>query len=405
MPNNPIIRWTPNCRAEVWQPTTLDQLGKNEAFLEDVLADSPQLLGLESRRTGIKGPYCLRRQVRMKTPAGRPIRPDLILFTASGHVIVVEAKLSTNRELRDRAVIAQIIDYASSFASLTERECTSLFSDGQHETWIDCVGAMFPDDSSVDELADLLLERMQTGEINLVIACDKMPPGLSEVVSGVASQSALGFELEVVEVVPYVTTVSSEAEILFVPSTRVATEIVARTAVTVTYRKGDAEPKTEVQVTSVAEIEAIVAGIKRGEKPRKRPERLEYWSAFCEFIGEHASGIEPPSPTDAASLDLPLSNGACYVTLYQYGKTAANIGVRLKATEEMIASLKPFHDEIRHEFGPEIIARGKMGKPVFKVTIPVEDWKELNRAEQFRWFLKTFRKFDQLFSRLISKLE
>ena len=123
---------------------------------------------------------------------------------------------------------------------------------------------------------------MRDGELNLVIACDKIPPGLPDVVAGIASQSALGFDLDLVEVVPYVREVSDTAEIMFVPSTRLATEIVARTAVTVTYRQGDARPSTSVELTSLEEVAEGIRNAKSGRSPdvrfmdRRRPLRSKF---------------------------------------------------------------------------------------------------------------------------------
>jgi hypothetical protein len=191
----------------------------------------------------------------METPAGRSIYPDIVMLAASGHLVVVEVKLSVNSELRDRAVIAQIIDYSSSFAALSEEELRELFdSSGSSPTWGEFVERSFPDDRDSDELAAVLLKRIHSGQINLVIACDKIPAGLPAIVSGIASQSALGFDLDLVEVVPFVREVSEAAEIIFVPSPRLATEIVARTVVTVTHRQGDQIPSVKVTVASPEEI-------------------------------------------------------------------------------------------------------------------------------------------------------
>lgn len=265
-----IVKWNPSGERESWIPTTLDQLGKYEEFLEKALAASPELLLLESRRTGVRGPFAIFRQVAMQTPSGREIYPDIVLLAASGHVIVVEVKRYVNPELKDRAVIAQIIDYASSFAALTEEQCVQLFDATDASTWTDCVSTLFPEDAAPDELAEVLYGRMQRGELNLVIACDKIPAGLPDVVSGIASQSALGFELDLLEVVPYVREISESAEILFVPLTRLATQIVSRTAVTVTYREGDATPSTTVQATSLSEIEEGIKTAGRGARADAR---------------------------------------------------------------------------------------------------------------------------------------
>ena len=270
-----IVRWKSSGETERWQATTLDRLNKLEEFLEDALAGAPELLGIESRRSGVHGPFAIFRQVSMETPSGRGIQPDMVLFTASGHVVVVEVKRYVNRELRDRAVIAQIIDYASSFASLSERQCVQLFGTSGDQTWTEAVAAMFPDDPALDELADVLFGRMQRGELNLAIACDRIPAGLPDIVAGIASQSALAFDLDLVEVTPFVQEISDTAQIVLVPSRRLATEIVSRTAVTVTYQEGDARPSTDVKTTSLEDIESNIKSATRSPHPDARTWTLE----------------------------------------------------------------------------------------------------------------------------------
>jgi hypothetical protein len=252
-----IVRWNNLGTRQVFAPTTLDRLGKDEKFLEDTLAANPELLGIQSRRSGIRGPYAVFQQVTLATPAGRTIYPDIVLLTGSGHLVVVEVKLSVNPELRDRHVIAQIIDYVSSFAALDEQRLLKVLCPlaSPHTTWADFVASVFPSEDQVDELAGLLGDRAANGEVNLVIACDRTPPGVDEIVAGIATQQTTGFDLDLVEVAPYVAELGEPNEIVFVPSIRLSTEIVARTAVTITYREGDAVPSAAVETTSITEIE------------------------------------------------------------------------------------------------------------------------------------------------------
>lgn len=255
-----ITRCTATGLQENWQAATLDELGKSEEFLESVLAANPELLGVRSRRTGIYPPFRVFRQLSLPTPSGRVIYPDIVLLTGSAHVVVVEVKKASNPELKDRAVIAQIIDYAASFARLDEAAALQMFSGGEMQaaSWGELIARLFPDDLNADDLSEVLLDRMRRGEINLVIACDRVPAGLAEIVEGVASQHALGFDLDLVEVVPFVGPDWEAGDILFVPSPRLATEIVARTAVTVTYRQGDPQPETHVETTTIDDIEQNV---------------------------------------------------------------------------------------------------------------------------------------------------
>jgi hypothetical protein len=191
----------------------------------------------------------------LPTPSEREIYPDIVLLTASGHLVVVEVKLGTNTELRNRAVIAQIVDYASSFASLDDSQLVAIFNEGSDQpvdNWHVLIEREFPDDSNVQDLSKTLRDRIVAGEISLVIACDHIPPGVEDMVRSVSSQAGLAFDLDLVEVRPFVTEETESAEILFASTNRLTTEIVSRTSVTVTYRHGDEQPSAKVEIVQPA---------------------------------------------------------------------------------------------------------------------------------------------------------
>ena len=112
-----------------WRPTTLDLLGKNEAYLEAVLAEMPELFLLEATLRRISRPHVVYRQLRFSGPQERAVRPDIVLLAASGDVVIVEVKLFANQELQDRRVIAQAIDYPASLFSLSETVVQPWFGD------------------------------------------------------------------------------------------------------------------------------------------------------------------------------------------------------------------------------------------------------------------------------------
>jgi hypothetical protein len=253
-----------------WQPTTLDKIDKPKGYLESIIAEIPELLLLESRRTGVHGPYAVFTQLPLLTPQSRGVTPDILILTGSGDIVVVEIKLSTNPELRDRRVIAQTIDYASSLSALTETELAKLFSKGQNSDWGSFVGALFQKDMDPEELAATLLAKIQTGHIQIVIACDKAPIGLYELAKSISKQSYLSFSLDVVEVTPFIKMESTlydpekEIDIMFVPYVRLSTEIVARTAISVTFKEGTPQPTVDINTTSMEEIEENIVAAKEG---------------------------------------------------------------------------------------------------------------------------------------------
>jgi hypothetical protein len=258
-----IVTYAPNGTKTVWLPTTLDQIGKDEQYLESIIAETPELLSLETRRTGVYGPYAIFRQLAFTTPQYRKIIPDILLLAASGDIIVVEVKLFANPELRDRRVIAQAIDYAASLSALSDKELAGLFSQGKENALTPLVSTLFPDEEDPEELSATLLSNAKTGKIYVIVACDKAPPGLYELAKSVSAQSYLSFSLDTLEVTPFLSNNEASDYIMFVPNVRLSTEIVARTAITVTYQQGSPEPSVTISTTSIDEIEENIAAASR----------------------------------------------------------------------------------------------------------------------------------------------
>jgi hypothetical protein len=263
-----IVTCAPDGTKTVWLPTTLDQIGKNEQYLESVIAETPELLRLEMRRTGVYGPYAVFRQLAFVTPQSRQIIPDILIVAASGDIIVVEVKLFANPELRDRRVIAQAIDYAASLSVLSDKELARLFSQGKANAWMPLVNSLFPHDEDPEELSATILSNVKAGNIHVIVACDKVPTGLFELAKSVSAQSYLSFSLEVLEISPFLPRNGTLDQIMFVPNVRLSTEIVARTAITVTYAQGSPEPSIDITTTSIEEIEENIASVAQGQTRR-----------------------------------------------------------------------------------------------------------------------------------------
>jgi hypothetical protein len=198
-------------------------------------------------------------QLEFRGPQGRGVIPDIVLLAATGDVVIVEVKRFVNPELKDRRVIAQAIDYPASLFEMSASDVASLFSRGAQSDWKVVVRDSFPDEEDPASLADALLSNMTMGNVHIVIACDRAPEGVYRLARGVSAQSRLGFSLEVIEVTPYVRTDEFDGEIVFVPSLRLQTEIVARTVVTVTSAEGSPPPQVSVETTSLDEIEENIA--------------------------------------------------------------------------------------------------------------------------------------------------
>jgi hypothetical protein len=161
--------------------------------------------------------------------------------------------------------VAQIVDYAASLTALSPEEIGPLFGahDDTQRTWVDKVRGLFPDAHDPEELANVLLARLRTGEINIFVACDKAPYGLQEMLRGISSQAALhDFSLDLVEIEPHVR--AGESGIIFVPRPRLTTEVVGRILVTVTDEHGDPKPGVAVKTDTVDKIEQNLKDAQEG---------------------------------------------------------------------------------------------------------------------------------------------
>ena len=94
-----------------------------------------------------------------------------------------------------------------------------------------------------------------------MIACDIAPDSAPNLVKAMGLQASLGFEVKLVEVVPY--TSGDANEILFVPRDTAQTEVVATTRVVVEY-KGTDQPKVSVVTPSAESVAESVRDAKVG---------------------------------------------------------------------------------------------------------------------------------------------
>lgn len=275
-----------------YRAVTLEEIGKNEEFLESSIAESPAILNLETKTRGVYGPYKVFRQLNLKTPQGKTIAPDIVLLCQSGHVIIVEVKLFMNPELRDRRVVSQVIDYAAVLSSTSKEELVRIFNKDSKEikSWNGLVEYFFPEERNVDDLAQTLLFRIQTGRLNMIIACDKAPVGLRDSISNVVKQNTIEFKLDVIEVIPYIDPKDEEEEIIFGCRITVETEVISRTAVTVTFRREDNQPSVDVRTTSIDEIEESINLARIG---RRVSDRAREWSN--EEVDEHFVAHDDPT--------------------------------------------------------------------------------------------------------------
>ena len=248
-----FVHQAPDNHFSKWQPVTLHRIGKKESDLEAAILahPGPLLLAPVGLLNQSARAY---NQRRLKTGAGHTSIPDVIVLTNQGEVLVVEAKRLANAELHGRDVLAQALDYAATLSSTPEATLVSALSGGDCITWEALCARDFPDSIHPRLLAERFRDRIRNAELHIVIACDQAPDQLAAWVRAAGNQSALGFQIHVVEVCPHVSIDDEDAGIAWMPTLRVTTEIVHRTSVTVTTDE-NGHVTVNVQSDSATQVE------------------------------------------------------------------------------------------------------------------------------------------------------
>lgn len=269
----PIFLRGPDGSCDRWDPTTLLDIGLQEKDLEKIVAEDLDILGLRKSELWYDHVATFT-QVTLPTPDGRRIRLDLAALTDAGDVVIVEVKRHGNFELRGREVAAQIVDYAATLSYLDHHELARRFDTSRKiGTFADIIRARLPSVKEVGQLAKRIRRRFADGELVLVIACDRAPAGAEEWIQAVTNQSALGFQLRLVEITPYVCN-ARPGEVIFSGATVVETEIISRTAVTIRNEVGTDRVQVAISVDSPDRIEEHRLEATRRRGKRTYPESL-----------------------------------------------------------------------------------------------------------------------------------
>ena len=215
-----------------WVATNLVSLSLLESDLEAAIVSQPGALVLSQIDDNPCREFQVFTQIRLSSPAGHKDIPDVILLTDGGDIVVIEVKRLGNPELRGRSVIAQVVGYAATLASMDEASLVSAMSKRRHTTWDALCASAFPNHAQPQRLARIFRQRLERADLSLVVACDEAPPALTEWIRAAGRQSALGFDLHAIEIRPFVP-YGASSPIAWLPALRVQTEIIHRTSVVV----------------------------------------------------------------------------------------------------------------------------------------------------------------------------
>ena len=230
---------------------------------------------------------------------------------------------------------------------------------------------------------------MRSAELHLVIACDGVPDGLREFVHGVTNQSALGsYELRVVELVPHVT--AERPGILLLPSTPIRTEIVARTAVNITYREGQPKPGVEVVVSSQDEVAEAVRQAQAGAV-RELRRALAAAVATYDVIAEQ--GLATTGRASTYRQIKPSGwPGSVHYEFLAYGENGVGIELHLEsdATKAVAPALQRAVERLRSNY-PTLVWDPRWSANRGRLVIRMDNASSASVAETMRTFIADTR--------------
>ena len=166
----------------------------DEAFLRDRIWEEPSLI--PTSEMGLRAEATIVPLKETSLPGAGS--SDVMLIDALGNIVIVECKLAKNPE-KKRTVIGQVLDYASSLASMSYDDLdTRVEKEHKRKLHEEMEERVQDEDWDEQEFRDAVKETLTLGNFKLVIAIDEMDTDLARILHYVPTQGELrifGLEL------------------------------------------------------------------------------------------------------------------------------------------------------------------------------------------------------------------
>ena len=157
----------------------------DEAFLRDQVFEEPRLI--PGPETGANPDAAVVAVRELQLPGGGA--SDVVLIDSDGGICIVECKLATNPE-KKRAVIGQVLDYASSLAGFSYDDLNERVRAGHDRDLQDVMRETVGDDQWDEEQFQTgVAGTLSAGTFRLVVAIDEMDPDLARILTYVSLRS------------------------------------------------------------------------------------------------------------------------------------------------------------------------------------------------------------------------
>ena len=149
----------------------------NEAELQKLLADSPDLIPAQDMREGVSQLVAVVREYSV--PIGFI---DVLGFTAEGDIAVIECKLANNPEIK-RKVIGQVLEYGAALWGMSYEAFDQKIKERAGKTLAELVQDQVNDPEWDEELFRLNIENnLKEGNFILVIVVDEINDQLTRII-------------------------------------------------------------------------------------------------------------------------------------------------------------------------------------------------------------------------------
>jgi len=149
----------------------------NEVELQELLADSPDLIPAREMREGVSQLVAVVREYSV--PIGAI---DILGFTAEGEIAVIECKLANNPDIK-RKVIGQVLEYGAALWGMSYEEFDQKIQERAGKTLAELVQSEVDDPEWDEELFRSNIEsNLEEGNFILVIVVDEINDQLTRII-------------------------------------------------------------------------------------------------------------------------------------------------------------------------------------------------------------------------------
>lgn len=284
----------------------LSSASYNEAWLQQLVFDNPQLLPVMSIEPG----FGTLQPVAMEVPCGHGYIDNLYI-TGSGEIVLVEVKLWRNPQAR-REVVAQALDYVAALTGMGFETFEQVCRKGKGMAAATLHALVAEQGDALDEASfiDAVSRNLARGRVLVMVLGDGIRSEVQSLAGLLQSHAGAHFTFALIELALWQD--HSDGAILAVPSTLARTEMIHRGVVTVIDGRATvtAPAESEVRGSSISEETFFEALAKRDPA---WPAQIESFLKQVEPLGvypEFKASLNLKA--DIAGYDKPLNFG--YIT-------------------------------------------------------------------------------------------